>query len=213
MVRDSCVERLFVCTSASSLIMMSSHWCAPPSRSRKTLALWLPSSRSSGPLSEAALLLEICSLLQPAQFFVRKRSSEKSEVLVTVSVLEAKSCGAETVPELVTSPQTTLPVDTPPLVAVKVQSRLSQSSGPADAAPVIVSVAPVSAPVAAKLAAVAAPEAVNVHGLQLGDVRQRGWSTAKMYFTVPPNGVAKLHFGAHFQAPGLPNQTAGTVDV
>ena len=23
----------------------------------------------------------------------------------------------------------------------------------------------------------------------------------------------KLHFGAHFQAPGLPNQTAGTVDV
>ena len=39
-VKDSCVERLFVCTSASSLIMMSSHWCVPPSRSRKTLALW-----------------------------------------------------------------------------------------------------------------------------------------------------------------------------
>ena len=114
----------------------------PPSRSRKTLALWLPSSRSSGPLSEAALLLEICSLL-----FVKKRSSEKSEVLVTVSVLDAKSCGAETVPELVTSPHTTLPVDAPPLVAVKVQSRLSQS----------ISVAPVTAPVAAKLAAVAAP--------------------------------------------------------
>ena len=55
-------------------------------------------------------------------------------MLVTVSVLEAKSCGAETVPELVTSPQTTLPVDTPPLVAVKVQSRLSQSSGPVEAA-------------------------------------------------------------------------------
>ena len=160
-VRDSCVERLFVCASASSLIMMSSHWSAPPSRSRKTLALWLPSSRSSGPLSGAALLLDTCSLLQPAQFFVRKRSSEKSEVLVTVSVLEAKSCGAETVPELVTSPHTTLPVDTPPLVAVKVQSRLSQSSGPAEAAPVV-SVAPVSAPVAAKLAAVAAPEAVSV---------------------------------------------------
>ena len=107
-------------------------------------------------------MLEICSLLQPAQFFVRKRSSEKSEVLVTISVLEAKSCGAETVPELVTSPQTALPVDTPPLVAVKVQSRLSQSSGPAEAAPVMVSVAPVSAPVAAKLAAFAAPEAVSV---------------------------------------------------
>ena len=79
-----------------------------------------------------------------------------------MSVLEAKSCGAETVPELVTSPHTTLPVDTPPLVAVKVQSRLSQSSGPAEAAPAMVSVAPVSAPVAAKLVAVAAPEAVNV---------------------------------------------------
>ena len=79
-----------------------------------------------------------------------------------MSVLEAKSCGAETVPELVTSPQTTLPVDTPPLVAVKAQSRLSQSSGPVEAAPVMVSVAPVSAPVAAKLAAVAAPEAVSV---------------------------------------------------
>ena len=37
--------------------------------------------------------------LAPAQFFVKKRSSEKSEVLVTMSVLEAKSCGAETVPE------------------------------------------------------------------------------------------------------------------
>ena len=36
---------------------------------------------------------------------------------------------------------------------------------------------------------------------------------AKMYFTVPPNGIAKLHFGAHFQAPGLANQTAGTVEV
>ena len=156
------MERLFVCTSASSLIMMSSHWCVPPSRSRKTRALWLPSSRSSGPLSGAAPLLDTCSLLQPAQFFVRKRSAEKSEVLVTVSVLEAKSCGAETVPELVTSPHTTLPVDTPPLVAVKVQSRLLQSSGPVEAAPVMVSVAPVSAPVAAKLAAVAAPEAVNV---------------------------------------------------
>ena len=114
-VRDSCVERLFVCTSASSLIMMSSHWCAPPSRSRKTRALWL---------------LDTCSLLQPAQFFVRKRSSEKSEVLVTVSVLEAKSCGAETVPELVTSPQTTLPVDTPPLVAVKVSPGSRSPAGP-----------------------------------------------------------------------------------
>ena len=58
-------------------------------------------------------------------------------------------------------------------------------------------------------------EADNVYdplyGSFVGD--QGAWSTAKMYFTVPPNGVAKLHFGAHFQALGLPNQTAGTVDV
>ena len=58
-------------------------------------------------------------------------------------------------------------------------------------------------------------EADNVYdplyGSFVGD--QGAWSTAKMYFTVPPNGVAKLHFGAHFQAPGLPNQTAGTADV
>ena len=54
-------------------------------------------------------------------------------------------------------------------------------------------------------------EADNVYdplyGSFVGD--QGAWSTAKMYFTVPPNGVAK----PHFQAPGLPNQTAGTVDV
>ena len=66
-------------------------------------------------------------------------------------------------PELVTSPHTTLHVDTPPLVAVTVQPRLSQSSGPAESAPVIVSVAPVTAPLAAKLAAVAAPEAQHAH--------------------------------------------------
>ena len=52
--------------------------------------------------------------------------------------------------------------DTPPLVAVKVQPRLSQSSGPAEAAPVMVSVAPASAPLAAKLAALPAPKAVSV---------------------------------------------------
>ena len=47
-VRDSGVERLFVCTRASSLIMMSSHWCVPPSRSRKTLALCLPTAAALG---------------------------------------------------------------------------------------------------------------------------------------------------------------------
>ena len=52
-------------------------------------------------------------------------------------------------------------------------------------------------------------EADNVYdplyGSFVGD--QGAWSTAKMYFTVPLNGEL------HFQAPGLPNQTAGTVDV
>ena len=56
-------------------------------------------------------------------------------------------------------------------------------------------------------------EADNVYDPLYGSFAGDDWSTAKMYFTVPPNGVAKLHFGAHFQAPGLPNQTAGTVDV
>ena len=47
---------------------------------------------------------------------------------------------------------------------------------------------------------------VYMYGSFVGD--QGAWSTAKMYFTVPPNGVAKLHFGAHFQAPAawLPRQ-------
>ena len=55
-------------------------------------------------------------------------------------------------------------------------------------------------------------EADNVYDPLYGSFvgNQGVWSTAKMYFTVPPNGVAKR---AHFQAPGLPNQTAGTVDV
>ena len=108
-VRDSCVERLLVCTSASSL------------------------------------------QLAPARPVLR----QKEIVREVGGVGHGERVGGEeleTVPELV-------PVDTPPLVAVKVQSRLSQSSGPAEAAPLTVSVAPVSAPVAAT---VAAPEAVNV---------------------------------------------------
>ena len=58
-------------------------------------------------------------------------------------------------------------------------------------------------------------EADNVYdplyGSFVGD--EGAWSTAKMYFTVPPNGVAKLHFGAHFQAPGLPNQTQNVTKI
>ena len=56
-------------------------------------------------------------------------------------------------------------------------------------------------------------EADNVYNPLYGSGDEGAWSTAKMYSTVPPNGVAKLDFRAHFQTPGLPNQTAGTVDV
>ena len=77
-------------------------------------------------------MLEICSLL--ARPVLRHKEIIREVGGVGRSVLDAKSCGVETVPELVTSPQTTLPVDTP-LVAVKVQPRLSQSSGPTQPPP------------------------------------------------------------------------------
>ena len=66
------------------------------------------------------------------------------------------------------------------------------------------------------------------HGLQLG-VRQRGrqrraspapssaqgvWSTARLDFSVPPGGIAKLHFGAFGGSiSGLVQQSAGTLDL
>ena len=58
-------------------------------------------------------------------------------------------------------PAVSLQEDPRALVAQQPQLRAAVG-GPAEAAPVMVSVAPVSAPVAAKLAAVAAPEAVSV---------------------------------------------------
>ena len=54
------------------------------------------------------------------------------------------------------------------------------------------------------------------HGLQLRGAHVRGRQRLRPLVRQlrgrpgclePPNGVAKLHFGAHFQAPGLPNQT------
>ena len=57
-------------------------------------------------------------------------------------------------------------------------------------------------------------EADNVYdplyGSFVGD--QGAWSTAKMYFTIPPNGVSKLHFRPHSRRRAC-HQTAGTVDV
>ena len=65
------------------------------------------------------------------------------------------------------------------------------------------------------------------HGLQLRGVRVRGRQRLRPIVRqlrgrpgrlehgqdVLHSAAQKLHFGAHFQAPGLPNQTAGTVDV
>ena len=70
------------------------------------------------------------------------------------------------------------------------------------------------------------------HGLQLGDVyvsaadndyvgvtgtflgSQGVWSTARLDFSVPPGGIAKLHFGAFGGSiPGLVQQSAGTLDL
>ena len=76
---------------------------------------------SSGPLSGAALLLDTCSLLQPGSSSERDRP--RSWRCWSRKRVGREELGAETCP--ITSPHTTLPVDTPPLVAVKVQSRLS----------------------------------------------------------------------------------------
>ena len=85
--------------------------------------LWVPRLGHSSTLSSRAYnlpcgtvevtldnshLTSVLWLLQPAQFFVRKRSSEKLEVLVTMSVLEAKSCGAETPPRRPLRPESAL---------------------------------------------------------------------------------------------------------
>ena len=67
------------------------------------------------------------------------------------------------------------------------------------------------------------------HGLQLGDVRQRGRQRLRGRhrhlprhalagrledFSVPPGGIAKLHFGAFGGSiPGLVQQSAGTLDL
>ena len=68
---------------------------------------------------------------------------------------------------------------------------------------------------AAALASELASRDASISGLQASKADASALTAYALQsavdFTVPPNGVAKLHFGAHFQAPGLPNQTAGTV--
>ena len=55
---------------------------------------------------------------------------------------------------------------------------------------------------------------VGVTGTFLGTAAQGVWSTARLDFSVPPGGVAKLHFGAFGGSiPGLVQQSAGTLDL
>ena len=51
---------------------------------------------------------------------------------------------------------------------------------------------------------------VGVTGAFLGTPLQGVWSTARLDFSVPPGGIAKLHFGAFG---GLVQQSAGTLDL
>ena len=55
---------------------------------------------------------------------------------------------------------------------------------------------------------------VGVTGTFLGTPSQGVWSTARLDFSAPPGGVAKLHFGAFGGSiPGLVQQSAGTLDL
>ena len=55
---------------------------------------------------------------------------------------------------------------------------------------------------------------VGVTGTFLGTALQGVWSTARLDFSVPLGGIAKLHFGAFGGSiPGLVQQSAGTLDL
>ena len=55
---------------------------------------------------------------------------------------------------------------------------------------------------------------VGVTGTFLGTASQGVWSTARLDFSVPLGGIAKLHFGAFGGSiPGLVQQSAGTLDL
>ena len=55
---------------------------------------------------------------------------------------------------------------------------------------------------------------VGVTGTFLGTASQGVWSTARLDFSVPPGGIAKLRFGAFGGSiPGLVQQSAGTLDL
>ena len=55
---------------------------------------------------------------------------------------------------------------------------------------------------------------VGVTGTFLGTPSQGVWSTARLDFSAPLGGIAKLHFGAFGGSiPGLVQQSAGTLDL
>ena len=55
---------------------------------------------------------------------------------------------------------------------------------------------------------------MGVTGTFLGTPSQGVWSTARLDFSAPPGGIAKLHFGAFGGSiPGLVQQSAGTLDL
>ena len=60
----------------------------------------------------------------------------------------------------------------------------------------------------------AADDYVGVTGTFLGTASQGVWITARLDFSAPPGGIAKLHFGAFGGSiPGLVQQSAGTLDL
>ena len=121
--------------------------------------------------------------------FLRAQAAETPELQDRAPVVIPRQTDEPGI-EPVTSPQSTLPVDTPPLVAVKVQSRLSQSSGPAEAAPVMVSVAPVSAP--------QTPVVIPERALE--DERSGGAAKAGRHESAQPGHSAGRHGGAQHEA-------------
>ena len=58
------------------------------------------------------------------------------------------------------------------------------------------------------------PTTTNITGTFLGTPAQGVWSTARLDFSAPPGGIAKLHFGAFGGSiPGLVQQSAGALDL
>ena len=129
-VKDSCVERLFVCTSASWLIMMSSHWCVPPSCSRKTLRSGCPAAAAPGRCRRPRCCWK------SAACSARPVLRQEEIVREVGGVGHDERVGGEELRRGDRARARHIAADhaarrhSTPLVAVKVQPRLSQSAGP-----------------------------------------------------------------------------------